>query len=54
MVTFAIIWASMSCVIGVLSAGMNIAKDKVGLFIMQMIDAAAYAFIVYVLLTCCK
>ena len=54
MLTFAVIWMSMSCVICVLSAGINIAKDKVGVFIMQMIDATAYGFVIYTLLTYCK
>lgn len=54
MLTFAVIWMSISCIISVLSAGMNIAKDNVGMFIMQMIDATAYGFVIYTLLTCCK
>lgn len=54
MVTFAIIWMSISCVVNVLDAGINIAEEKWDRFIYQMIDAAAYGFVVYVLLTCCK
>lgn len=54
MVAFAVTWMSISCLTQVLSAGMNIAKDNLGMFIYQMIDAIAYGFVIYTLLTCCK